>query len=58
MYDKAYIEWDNMTVEERISWGKRNELNLSYSEANHDSDWLSENAYCLWTTIKEILIED
>lgn len=58
MYDKAYNDWDEMTVKERISWAKRNEIGLSSEEANHDADWLSENEYCLWTAIREILVEE
>lgn len=58
MYDRAYDVWDEMTVKERISWAKRNEIELSSEVANHDADWLAEYEYCLWTTIKEILFEE
>lgn len=58
MYDKAYNDWDEMTVKERISWAKRNEIELSFEKADHDADWLAENEYSLWTTIREILIEE
>ena len=47
-----------MTVKERISFAKRNEIELSFEEAYHDADWLSENEYCLWTTIRETLVEE
>ncbi|CAG9884435.1 hypothetical protein [Bacteroides ovatus] len=58
MYDQAYNEWDSMTVKERISWAKRNEIELSLEEASHDAEWLSEKKYCLWTTIREVLVEE
>lgn len=58
MYDNAYNVWDEMAAKERISWAKRNEIELSFEEAGHDADWLSENEYCLWTTIRETLIEE
>lgn len=58
MYDRAYNFWDEMTVKERIRWAKRYEIELSYEESIHDSDWLSENKYCFWVTIREMLIEE
>ena len=57
MYDKAYNEWDNMTASERISWAKRNEIELSSEKANCYANELADSSYCLWTTIREILIE-
>lgn len=55
-YDKAYDNWDEMTPSERKSWcEKKTEKNCTDEEANHTADWLSENRYCFWTTIKELL---
>lgn len=58
MYDKAYNEWDDMTVEERMSWCKRNEAECDIAIASMDAYELSEKHYCFWTTIREILIEE
>ena len=54
-YDKAYNSWDEMTPSERKSWCERNEENCTDEEANHTANWLSENRYCFWTTIRELL---
>ena len=58
MYDKAYDEWDNMTVNERISWCERNNIECDFKIASFDAYELSENKYCLWTLIREILMEE
>lgn len=57
-YDKAYNEWDAMAAQERISWCERNEETCPKEYSTKNSDWLSENAYCFWTTIREILNEE
>lgn len=57
-YDKAYNEWDELTVNERIDWCKNNDISISREEASKDSFSLSEEYYCLWTTIREILMEE
>ena len=54
-YDKAYNSWDEMTPSERKSWCERNGEDCTDEEANHAADWLSENKYCFWTTIRELL---
>lgn len=57
MYDKAYNEWDNMTAEERMSWCNRNGERCDFETASMDAYELSQNDYCFWTTIREILME-
>lgn len=39
----------------REAGAKKNGENCTDEEANHTADWLSENRYCFWTTIKELL---
>lgn len=57
MYDKAYDLWDFMDPKERIDWCESVEIELSEEESLHDANWISINRYCLWTTIRDILIE-
>ena len=57
-YNKAYDEWDNMTVEERMSWCKANGEYCSIEMAQLHADELSDEYYSFWTTIREMLMED
>lgn len=56
-YDNAYDAWDKMTPSERKSWCKRNDVWCTDEEANQAADWLSENKYSMWCTIRELLNE-
>lgn len=57
-YDKAYNEWDAMTVKERIDWCHNIGEEIDEEIACLDADEVSEKYYCFWTTIREILMED
>jgi hypothetical protein len=57
-YNKAYNEWDDMTVEERMSWCKANGEECDVELASKYADELSEENYGFWTTIREMLMED
>lgn len=57
-YNKAYDEWDGMTPKERMDWCKSIGEECDNEMASMEAYELSENYYCFWTTIKEILMED
>lgn len=45
-YNKAYNDWDNMTVEERMAWCKNVGEDCSIEIASKYADELSEEYYC------------
>lgn len=57
-YDKAYNEWDSMSVKERMSWCKSIGEECDIETASKFADELHDENYGFWTTIREILNEE